>query len=53
MQKNLEHPNIRQIVGLTKEGWLIYPYFPRGNILSYLKTNPDKTNKERIELVRT
>lgn len=50
---SLEYPNHPPVVGLSEDGSsLIFSYFPKRNVLSYVKAHPDMTDKEKIQLVR-
>ena len=53
----LNHPHVGRVLGLSSTNepvpYLILPYFPNGDIVNYLKQNPDKTDEAKKELVRT
>jgi len=49
------HANVGRVFGLSDDygpvPLLVLPHFPNDNIVGYLKQNPDKTEKEKVELV--
>jgi hypothetical protein len=55
--QSLDHPNVGSVLGLSNSDGpvplLVLPLFSNGNIVRYLKRNSGKTDKEKIELVRT
>ena len=57
LAQSLDHPNIGGVLGLSDSygpvPLLVLPLFYNGNIVRYLKRNPGKTDREKIELVRT
>lgn len=53
--QSFHHVNVSRTLGLSYGHGLVpllvLPYFPHGEIVSYLKRCPDMTEKEKIALV--
>lgn len=53
--QSLDHPNVCRVIGLRHRPGLapllVLPYFPHRDIISFLKSHPDKDDNDRIKLV--